>query len=467
MKHVAIVTILLFSATRAAVIQVPQDYEKIQRAINQASDGDVLTVGPGEYDENIDFRGKNIILTSLDPNDPNIVARTVIYRTAAYDPRAKSYDTAGNGSIVTFSSGETAAATLTGFTIKGGYGTNLSSTLWYGGGIFCLSASPTITHNVIALNMGPIGLQEGQPAGYGGGICCIDSQAYVACNVFADNMAAAGGGILALEDNSIFHNNLIRGNTASVGGGVALVGGQLINNTLVRNSALQVGGNLYAGLNDDQSLNSFVANNIIFGSTQGYGVAIEGNSSTPWYICNDVFDCLPGSFIDATTGQTSDGLTGTGGNISADPRFRDAASGDFHLSADSPCIDAGTSLVELALGSRDLDGSARHYGLGIDMGAYENTLCTAPVANAGPDQTCLAGQPIQLSGSDSIVCSPTEHTLFIWDQSSGLSARLSDPLIANPTFTPPGIGDYVFELLLMNGEQLSRPDRVTIHVVSQ
>jgi len=465
MKRMAILLILLCTSTQAALIRIPEDYPKIQQAINQASEGDTLWVQPGEYEENINFRGKNIVLTSLDPNDPNTVANTIIYRTAPYSPRGKTYDTKGNGSIVTFSSGETAAATLTGFTIRGGYGTNLSSTYWYGAGIFCLGASPTITHNVITLNMGPMALQEGQSVGYGGGICCVTSEAYVAHNVFSDNMAAAGGGILALEDNSVFYNNLITDNVAAVGGGAALVGGLLINNTLVQNSALQVGGNLYAGLSADQNLSTFVANNIIFGATLGYGVTIEGASSESWFIHNNVFNNEPSGFIDAITGETSDEFTDTQGNISADPLFLDIENGNYRLSDDSPCIDAGTTLVEMALGAEDLDGSIRHYGLSVDMGAYENALCTAPVANAGPDQICLLGETVQLSGENSIICDPNERILFVWDQASGVSTRISDPLIPNPTFTPSDVGEYVFKLLVFNGSQVSRPDKVAIQVV--
>ena len=149
------------------------------------------------------------------------------------------------------------------------------------------------------------------------------------------------------------------------------------------------------------------------------------------------------------------------------PLFLSIENGNYHLSDDSPCIDAGTSRVEMALGAIHLDSSIRRYGLSIDMGAYENTICTAPVANAGPDQVCFLGQKVQLLGDKSVICNPDDRTLFIWDQSSGLSAVIDDPLIPNPTFTPTSIGKYIFELILINGNQLSRPDTVTIDVIQQ
>jgi hypothetical protein len=72
------------------------------------------------------------------------------------------------------------------------------------------------------------------------------------------------------------------------------------------------------------------------------------------------------------------------GNINANPMFADAANGDYHLLAESPCIDAGdnTALPPDTLDLDDdgdteepipfdLDGSPRISGLAVDMGAYE------------------------------------------------------------------------------------------------
>ena len=63
-----------------------------------------------------------------------------------------------------------------------------------------------------------------------------------------------------------------------------------------------------------------------------------------------------------------EGFTGEG-NPDADP----ALDGDYHLLADSPCIDAGTddTGTHPSLPSKDIDGQERPQDAGFDMGADE------------------------------------------------------------------------------------------------
>lgn len=112
-KSILLTLAMLLAATTSAPAEtrlVPGDYATIQAAINDCSDADVVIVEPGTYFETINFLGKDIVVTSTDPNDPEIVATTII-------------DGDGEGSVVTFENGETPEAVLTGFTITGGYGT--------------------------------------------------------------------------------------------------------------------------------------------------------------------------------------------------------------------------------------------------------------------------------------------------------------------------------------------------------
>lgn len=105
-------------------------YDYIRFAINDANAGDELVASEGTYYENIDFRGKNLIVRSTNPQDSNVVASTII--------RGSSF-----GPVVTFADGEDSNCLLSGFTITDG-----------NTGIYCDGASPTITNCVVAGNVG-------------------------------------------------------------------------------------------------------------------------------------------------------------------------------------------------------------------------------------------------------------------------------------------------------------------------
>jgi len=74
----------------------------------------------------------------------------------------------------------------------------------------------------------------------------------------------------------------------------------------------------------------------------------------------------PGTFL-VSYSDIGGGWTGTN-NISADPRFVDAANGDYHLGVGSPCVDKGTLVGAPAA---DIEGTPRDAA--PDMGAYEWT----------------------------------------------------------------------------------------------
>ena len=71
-----------FGATYTVDDNGPADFSIIQTAILVCSSGDTIIVKPGIYkgtgNRDIDFQGKNIVIRSIDPNDPNIVAQTII-----------------------------------------------------------------------------------------------------------------------------------------------------------------------------------------------------------------------------------------------------------------------------------------------------------------------------------------------------------------------------------------------------
>jgi hypothetical protein len=90
----------------------------------------------------------------------------------------------------------------------------------------------------------------------------------------------------------------------------------------------------------------------------------------PTVACNDLFENTAGNYNGVSVGP---------GSLSVDPRFVDPTSGDFHLRDDSPCIDAGGLTNAPPI---DIDGDARPFGDGFDIGVDE---WTGPI----PPPTCI------------------------------------------------------------------------------
>jgi hypothetical protein len=86
---------------------------------------------------------------------------------------------------------------------------------------------------------------------------------------------------------------------------------------------------------------------------------------------NDVYGNEVGNYTSTSRYSTVTDPTGTDGNISADPLFRDRLAADYHPSSTSPCIDAGDNDAVPA-GERDADGRLRIIGLRNDIGAFES-----------------------------------------------------------------------------------------------
>ena len=313
----------------AATINVPADKPTIQAAIDAASTGDTVLVSPGTYKENIDFHGKAIALVSK--NGPAV---TII-------------DGGNLTTVVTFDTSESLTSQLRGFTIRNG-------STSFGAGIFMLGASPTIVGNYFVSNT------EGS-GGFGAAIGGNGSSADIERNVFWNNTCDTQflSGVVSFVNsssprivNNIFHDNPCRainmtlpvGNTPNV-----------INNTIVRNSV---------GIRVDARVPTAAQvyeNNLLAGNQVGLEVDFLSSGDEPTWKNNDVF----GS---ATSYEGISDLTGTHGNISADPRILSA--NNFHLQSGSPVIDAGDSSA-FGLPSTDFEGFPRIQGSAVDMGVYE------------------------------------------------------------------------------------------------
>lgn len=115
--------ILMALPAMATVITVPGDQPTIRAGIDAAVNEDPILVAPGTYYENINFRGKNIVVAShyiLD-GETDFIETTIINGSHPSHP-----DT---GTCVLTISGEDSTAVLQGFTLTKGTGTKWFDTL--------------------------------------------------------------------------------------------------------------------------------------------------------------------------------------------------------------------------------------------------------------------------------------------------------------------------------------------------
>ncbi|UCC30456.1 MAG: hypothetical protein JSU86_19935 [Phycisphaerales bacterium] len=330
-----------------AVHNVTQDtYDAtIQIVINNAVDGDVIEVPPGSYREAIDFFGKAVTLRSTDGPEA-----TTIHGSSLGTSVVKCVSEEGPDTVVE------------GFTITGGTGiTDQDTGETFGGGMYVENSDPTVTGCIFTENL----------AFYGAGLACSHSSPVVTECTFSRNLSYEdGGGVYCSQDcAATLVNCLFSGNSAQQNGGALANDASdptITNCTFSGNSAGTTGGAIVTS-----SGSPTLANCILWGDTPDeiYGPAIVAYS------------------------DVEGGYMGTG-NVDADPGFigphgagntLGTPADDLHLSAGSPCIDAGDNTVPALVGiTTDFDGSARFAddptvdpdpGNGtppvVDMGAYE------------------------------------------------------------------------------------------------
>lgn len=367
-----------------ATIHVPGNYPTIQEAIDAAAKGDTVLVAPGTYAENINFKGKAVLLKSEQGPGMTII------------------DGQQAGCVVTFDKGEGPDSVLDGFSITNGYASS-------GAGIHFVSSSPLVRNSVFFGNQAKLS---------GGGIFGYNSSALVENNTFTDNSVGQYGGGIAFRvcDSPTVRNNVVFKNTAICGGGVYIWSNSAIveNNAIFGNTA-GAGGGFYANIYD-----ATVTSNTIFGNTAtslGGGMSVVNASDIT--AVNTVFwdnnapqgteiavgtklpSTLTVSHCDVEGGmasvwvETGCTLNWGQGMIDADPLFVDSVDGDFHIRYTSPCRDAGDNSVTV-LPSEDFEGDPRiAYGV-VDMGADEfhpHLYQTGNAAPGGSIEVKLTGIP--------------------------------------------------------------------------
>ena len=366
----------------------------IQDAIDVANASDEVIVTNGVYQTG----GRAVADTAL--TNRVVVSKPLTVRSV----NGPSHTTIQGYQVPTTTNGPSAVrgvylstgAVIAGFTIQGGATLDSgSSTQTYGGGVWCESRSALVTNCVIFNNAavsrgggafsGTLSgclilsntIPQGGWWGTGGGVydaslirCQVRGNfawygagaAYSSltncwltgnwawdvggaadyCDLehcaLIGNLANGGGGAFSGTLNQC----LIAGNSANWGGGT--VSGTLTSCTITGNSAEEIGGAYCGTLN----------NCIINGNTA---------ASDPNYLFDGEFFGLM-NFC-CTTPLPAEGS----GNFTSPPVFVDAATGNYRLQTNSPCLNSGNNAY--VANPADLDGRPRVVNDVVDIGAYE------------------------------------------------------------------------------------------------
>jgi hypothetical protein len=197
----------------------------------------------------------------------------------------------------------------------------------------------------------------------GGGLS--DSTSLYNCSIIGNSaQGGGGGGAGGNYYNCLILNNIASNRMGGTSGGGGVEFGKFYNCTIVGNRSEGNGGGIVGGT---------VYNSIIISNTAAGGLN-WANSPNINYSCTTP-------------------LASGNGNIDADPKFVDFASGDFRLLPTSPCINSGIYPTEEMknIGLIDLDGNDRIVGRSIDMGVYEYQTIVSPPVSASTTYVSLQG----------------------------------------------------------------------------
>ena len=267
----------------------------------------------------------------------------------------------------------------------------------YGGGLRFLKCEVNIINTDFRYNIGLSTI---------GGALSLDSCAATIdrCK-FEHNYGINGGGLYLIRSNDWecrITNSLFANNTSGhFGGGLAISDSSpLISNlTVVNNHSIGVncGGIFFYQYSSPELWNCILygnSNEILFEEPiQMWTWTYDG--------CAPEFhNCLVQYGFENISNHEI--ITVYENCIDDDPLFVDSENENFHLTAFSPCVDAGYTL-ETDMGY-DLDGNGRICGDHIDIGAYEYSATGVSETTQNKQFINVAGNPVTASSYAEIEC---------------------------------------------------------------
>ena len=259
------------------ILKVPKDFRSIQAAIEAASHGDGILVDAGTYRENINFLGKNIVITS------------------AAGPSLTVIDGGLSGHVVVFRGGENQSAVLDGFTLTNGLAVDPYP---YGGAVVIEHSSPTllrldIVNNGAFIKGGGVYItgESAQPwidecrisgnmAMYNGGGVAIANRAAptITSSMISRNLSESGSGIVVMgAAKAIVTGNSIKDNVVGFNFGVEHVRDFLLGIDVTARSSHPA---FPAGILLTQNSGGLIADNVIMGNDGGGIGVLTGSAPT-------------------------------------------------------------------------------------------------------------------------------------------------------------------------------------------
>jgi hypothetical protein len=314
-----------------------------------------VLVQPGRYTENVDMKGKDIVLASLYIIDQNesYISETII-------------DGNGLSSVIKFNNGETPACVLSGFTLTNGTGIQHQAYLshYCGGAVYCWRASPSLSHLVITENKATRGsgiycfvcspiLEQVTFTKNTGRGCVIHNEGRcnielsdviirenkdsgidfneVGCTPKISNLTIQNNSGFGINMRGFYNRQCISNMVITDNGGVAIIYHSRIcleNITVANNGAgifIETGSeakirNAIIWNNASYEIRLLQMMSSVSGVDIGYS-AIDGG--------RDSIEGYDSPFIYITYSTT---------NIESDPLFCDPVKGNYHLFEDSPCV---------------------------------------------------------------------------------------------------------------------------------
>ena len=383
----SIFVVLISCSAWAQIINVPGNGDSpvtIQQAINACSDGGTVVIAEGTYtgpgNRNIMIVNKAVTVTSTDPTNPDVVARTVI-------------DCENRGRAFAFI-GEMEQTVVRGLTIIKGGG-NFSGIAYGGAMSFSLGANPVISNCVItdcaASIGGALAVENGD-----------SSPTIRNCQIMANTATIGGGALYFNGGNALLANCIISGNIAPRGGAVynSNPGKPVLSHCTITdniaqstNGTVTVGGAVFCFNTGSLELYGCILwNNVATTGAQiqvgGYGFPatvkatycdIQGLTA---YAEVEAEVEKPEENIDVyALGANVSTFEYDGTNIDENPMFLsdtafDAETdtfecGDFSLMEDSPCVNVGNMGYVAEEMEKDVYNKQRVFEDVIDIGAAE------------------------------------------------------------------------------------------------